>query len=148
VASLPDRLSPPQRSALMAKVRGTRNRSTDMRVAAFLIRAGIRGWKRHWADLPGKPDFAFPELKLAIFVDGCFWHGCPSCRRNVPRHRQEFWRNKIVANRRRDRVVERLLRALGYRVLRIWEHDLAHGRWRDRLGRVFREARALRDDEP
>src|SRR5437016_4090631 len=69
-----DPLTPRQRSAQMAKVRAKRNRSTEMRVAAYLIRYSFRGWKRH-INLPGRPDFCFVRKRLAVFVDGCFWHG-------------------------------------------------------------------------
>jgi DNA mismatch endonuclease (patch repair protein) len=71
-----------------------------------------------------KPDFVFPKLKLAVFVDGCFWHGCP--RHFIqPRGNAAFWRKKIAANRTRDRLVNRMLRSMGWRVLRVWEHELA-----------------------
>jgi DNA mismatch endonuclease (patch repair protein) len=74
-----------------------------------------------------KPDFVFRKLKLAVFVDGCFWHGCP--RHFIkPRNNAAFWRAKIAANRTRDRFVNRTLRAQGWKVLRIWEHAL--GTWR------------------
>src|ERR1051325_5071158 len=103
-----DPLTPKERSARMSRVRGKGNRSTELCVAACLVRAGVRGWKRHPADVPGRPDFFFPTRKIAIFVDGCFWHGCPKCRRNVPYSRRAFWLNKIASNRRRDREVTRV----------------------------------------
>ncbi len=71
-----------------------------------------------------RPDFVFPKLRLAVFVDGCFWHGCPR-HATKPRHNAAFWRRKLAANRTRDRRVNRTLRAAGWRVLRIWEHELA-----------------------
>jgi DNA mismatch endonuclease (patch repair protein) len=70
-----------------------------------------------------RPDFVFPRLKLAVFVDGCFWHGCPR-HATWPKHRAAWWRRKLEANRARDRLVTRTLRRLGWRVLRIWEHEL------------------------
>jgi DNA mismatch endonuclease (patch repair protein) len=127
--NLPDPLSPAERSARMAKVRSTRNRSTEMRVAGVLIRAGVRGWLRHCRDIPGRPDFYFPAARLAVFVDGCFWHGCRRCRRNMPATRAEFWAAKISANRLRDRRVKRQLAASGVRALRIWEHELRDRNW-------------------
>jgi DNA mismatch endonuclease (patch repair protein) len=132
-----DTLTKRQRSVRMAQVRATRNRSTEMRVAAQLIRRGLRGWKRHASDVAGRPDFCFMRLRVAVFVDGCFWHGCPKCRRNTPRSRRGFWRRKIDSNRRRDRKVGRLLRAQGYTVLRIWEHALDNERWLAKLGRLL-----------
>jgi DNA mismatch endonuclease (patch repair protein) len=72
----------------------------------------------------GKPDFVFPKLRLAVFVDGCFWHRCP--RHAVkPKQNAAFWRRKISANKARDRLVSRTLRRQGWSVLRIWEHELA-----------------------
>jgi DNA mismatch endonuclease (patch repair protein) len=133
-----DPLSAIQRSAQMAKVRAQKNRSTEMRVAAYLIRRGLRGWRRHVADVPGRPDFCFADERVAVFVDGCFWHGCPHCRRNVPRSRRSFWKDKIESNRRRDRKVGRLLRSQGYDVVRIWEHSLNNERWVARLRSALR----------
>jgi DNA mismatch endonuclease (patch repair protein) len=132
-----DPLTPKQRSAQMAKVRGRRNRSTDMRVAAHLMRRGFRGWKRHPRNILGCPDFCFVQERVMVFVDGCFWHGCPKCRRNLPYAQRDFWRRKIDSNRRRDRKVTRLLRAQGYTVVRIWEHDLSNGRWVEKLWRTL-----------
>lgn len=117
----------------MSLVRSRGNRSTEMRVAAVLVRSGIRGWRRNANDVAGTPDFFFPGIRLAVFVDGCFWHGCPDCRRNVPKNRAEFWQSKISANKRRDRRVDRQLRRLGYRVMRIWEHSLDENLWARRL---------------
>jgi DNA mismatch endonuclease (patch repair protein) len=134
-----DPLTPEQRSVQMAKVRARKNRSTEMRVAAYLIRYGFRGWKRH-VDLPGRPDFCFMRQRITVFVDGCFWHGCPRCGRNVPHSRREFWRLKIGSNRRRDRKVERLLLAQGYTVFRVWEHALSDDRWLNRLRSVLQRS--------
>lgn len=84
-------------------------------------------------DVPGCPDFVFVDRRIAVFVDGCFWHGCRRCARNLPHSRQEFWSNKIDRNRKRDRAINRRLRADGYIVIRIWEHSLADSRWLTRL---------------
>ena len=70
-----------------------------------------------------RPDFVFPKLRLAVFVDGCFWHGCPR-HFTRPKSRQAFWDAKILGNKQRDRLVNRTLRKAGWRVLRIWEHEL------------------------
>ena len=71
-----------------------------------------------------RPDFVFPKRRVAVFVDGCFWHGCPR-HATQPAHRRAFWRRKLEGNRARDRLVTRVLRRGGWRVLRIWEHELA-----------------------
>ena len=86
---------------------------------------GITGWRRHLRSLPGRPDFAFPRSRAAVFVDGCFWHGCTKCRRNLrPLTHREYWEEKFAANRRRDGKVDGQLRKKGWRVVRIWEHDV------------------------
>jgi DNA mismatch endonuclease (patch repair protein) len=131
-----------ERSTHMAKVKGKGNASTEMKVAARLVQSGIRGWTRHPANVPGRPDFCFLAERVAIFVDGCFWHGCPQCARNTPRSRAQFWRDKISANRRRDRKVKRLLNAQGFATVRIWEHALKDDRWLIQLRRVIRAARS------
>jgi DNA mismatch endonuclease (patch repair protein) len=71
----------------------------------------------------GKPDFVFASSKLAIFVDGCFWHGCPQHGRS-PTSNTEYWQTKLKRNQVRDRLVSRTLRKGGWSVLRVWEHDL------------------------
>jgi DNA mismatch endonuclease, patch repair protein len=127
-----DTLSKEERSARMAKVRGTGNRSTEGRVEAALKEQGITGWTKHPQDVPGRPDFYFPDQRVALFVDGCFWHACPRCGR-IPKSRVEFWRAKIDANRRRDNRTRRRLRRQGYHVVRVWEHELRSLRWIGRL---------------
>jgi DNA mismatch endonuclease (patch repair protein) len=107
----------------MARVKSQRNRSTEWRLRASLIRAGIRGWQLNPADIPGKPDFAFRAERVLVFVDGCFWHGCPKCKR-TPSSNTEYWSAKIERNRRRDRRNTSALRKDGWNVLRVWEHDL------------------------
>ena len=71
-----------------------------------------------------RPDFVFPKQRLAVFVDGCFWHACPR-HSNLPANHRAFWKRKLAANQARDRQVNRTLRQEGWRVMRIWEHNLA-----------------------
>ncbi len=87
-----------------------------------------------------RPDFVFPRLRVAVFVDGCFWHGCPR-HATWPKTRAAFWLAKITGNKARDRRVNRLLRTKGWRVLRVWEHELA----RKNLPRLLRRLSALQD---
>jgi len=119
-----DKLSKKQRSAHMAKIRGSGNLSTEGKVEEILLQTGIFGWVKHPKGIHGTPDFFFPEQQLALFIDGCFWHGCLKCNRRIPHTRREYWRNKITENRRRDDRQRRTLRRHGYSVMRIWEHDL------------------------
>jgi len=106
----------------MSAIRSKGNKATELKLASILRAAGITGWRRH-PPLPGSPDFAFRKARIAVFVDGCFWHGCRwHCR--MPKSRVEYWKPKIVRNTQRDLVVRRTLGSLGWRVLRIWEHSL------------------------
>jgi DNA mismatch endonuclease (patch repair protein) len=111
------------RSRQMRAIRGTGNRSTELRLRFALVRAGVNGWKLHAKDLPGKPDFYFPEQKLAVFVDGCFWHGCPKCG-HIPNNNRRFWATKLALNKERDQANKRRLRTLGIATIRIWEHEI------------------------
>jgi DNA mismatch endonuclease (patch repair protein) len=83
----------------------------------------------------GKPDFIFPKLRVAVFVDGCFWHDCP-IHGSLPKTNRAFWREKLRRNRERDRIVNRTLKRLGWKTLRLWQHDL-----RD-VNRALRRLRA------
>jgi DNA mismatch endonuclease (patch repair protein) len=112
-----------KRSEVMSRIRGRGNKATELALAKLFRRHSITGWRRN-QKIFGKPDFIFPKLKLAMFVDGCFWHGCPK-HGTQPKGNAAFWRNKITRNRTRDRLVTRTLRQTGWRVLRIWEHELA-----------------------
>jgi DNA mismatch endonuclease (patch repair protein) len=111
-----------KRSEVMARIRGRGNRTTEVRLAALFRAQGITGWRRQYP-LPGRPDFAFPARRLAVFVDGCFWHGCPR-HGTLPKGNARFWWEKLARNRARDREVNRELRRRGWRVIRLWEHEL------------------------
>jgi len=111
-----------KRSQIMAAIRARGNKDTELRLAALLRSAHITGWRRH-QPLPGRPDFSFRRERLAIFVDGCFWHGCPQhCR--MPQENRPYWERKIAGNAARDRAMNKALKAAGWRVLRIWSHSL------------------------
>lgn len=116
-----DVFSPEKRSAVMAAIRGSGNKSTEERLRRLFREAGITGWRRKHP-LPGRPDFAFPKLRIAVFVDGCFWHGCPKCF-VPPKSRQDYWEPKIQRNRARDKSVAKELKKRGWKSLRIWEHE-------------------------
>jgi DNA mismatch endonuclease (patch repair protein) len=119
---MPDNVTQARRSQIMAAVRSEGNKGTELKLAALFRANGITGWRRQQA-LPGKPDFVFWRQRLAVFVDGCFWHGCPKHLR-LPATHARYWRNKIARNRARDKAVARLLRQRGWRVARAWEHAL------------------------
>jgi DNA mismatch endonuclease (patch repair protein) len=110
----------PERSALLARVRQARTKPEET-VAALLRSLGF-AYRRNVRTLPGTPDFANRAKGWAIFVNGCFWHHHTGCRRaTVPKNNRTFWVDKFAANRRRDAAKIRALRALGLRVLVIWE---------------------------
>jgi len=88
-----------------------------------LVRSGIKGWVLNAKNLPGKPDFYFHDKNLAVFIDGCYWHGCPRCG-HIPKTRSEYWKAKISRNIERDREKSKELSAMGIKVMRIWEHEL------------------------
>ena len=107
----------------MSAVRSRGNKTTEVILRLALARAGIVGWKMHPTWLVGTPDFYFHKEKLAVFVDGCFWHGCPKCG-HVPSVNNAYWRKKISRNRERDAAKTRELRKAGIIVIRFWEHEL------------------------
>jgi DNA mismatch endonuclease (patch repair protein) len=112
-----------QRSKIMGAIRSKGNKSTELRFKMALVRHGIAGWKTHPRDISGTPDFYFPAKRLAVFVDGCFWHGCTKCG-HIPRTNQLFWAAKIDRNRKRHRRVNNQLRSKGICVRRFWEHEI------------------------
>jgi DNA mismatch endonuclease (patch repair protein) len=111
-----------KRSDVMARIRGKGNKSTELRLIEILRKEGIKGWRRN-QQVFGRPDFVFKAARTAMFVDGCFWHACPQCYRR-PRSNQAYWDEKYRRNRRRDKLVGRQLRREGWKVLRIWAHEL------------------------
>lgn len=118
--TMTDIMSKEKRSALMSRIKG-RDTGPERIIAQELRRAGKRP-KRHVSGLPGRPDFVFTKAKVVVFVDGDFWHGW---RFPVWQHKLgPFWREKISANRARDRSTFRKLRVAGWIVIRVWEHEI------------------------
>ena len=113
---------PEKRSQVMSRIRGKGNKSTELVLVKLFREYRITGWRRH-LPLPGRPDFCFVRQKVAVFVDGCFWHGCPKCYTR-PKTNKQFWDEKRAANRARDRRVGKELKARGFQVIRIYEHEL------------------------
>jgi len=119
-----DTVTPDKRSWIMGRVKSKGGKSTELKIIIVLRKKGLKGWRRNFK-LPGKPDFVYPKLRIAIFVDGCFWHGCPKCYKR-PGTNQKFWDAKIFNNRKRDRLVSRELRRDNWTVVRIWQHQLVN----------------------
>ena len=132
----------------MSLIRLRGNRDTELRLIAIMRAHGITGWRRgaslQWKvegpklkKFRVKPHFVFRTHRLAVFVDGCFWHGC-LLHATQPKTNATFWRKKISTNRTRDRLVSHTLRARGWRVLRIWQHELSRKNERHLLARLHR----------
>ncbi|PZW38728.1 T/G mismatch-specific endonuclease [Humitalea rosea] len=130
-----DIMSVETRSRVMARIKG-KGTGPELRLAALLSEVGL-AWESHARDLPGRPDFVFRDRRVAVFVDGDFWHGWrfPVWRDKL----SEAWEAKIEATRLRDSRNFRRLRRSGWRVVRVWEHQLA----RDPEGSVARVKKAL-----
>jgi DNA mismatch endonuclease, patch repair protein len=125
-----------KRSQVMSRIRGHGNKETELALMRILRGQGITGWRRHQAVF-GKPDFVFRAQRLAVFVDGCFWHCCPE-HSNMPVNNRLFWQEKLSANKRRDRCVMHTLKAQGWRVLRVWEHELSRRNQQQLVQRIQR----------
>lgn len=126
-----DKLSRAERSRVMSRVRSKGNARTELKLIELFRKHKITGWRRGYR-LFGKPDFVFPALRIAVFVDGEFWHGHPTlCR--MPKTNASFWKSKIERNRKRDLEVNRTLRDRGWSVVRIWQHELKSNAWLQKL---------------
>jgi len=118
-----DVFSKKKRSEVMSKIRSRRNRATELQFIHIMRRYKISGWRRG-SQLPGKPDFLFPMQRLAVFVDGDFWHGNPRKFR-LPKTNCDYWTSKITGNRKRDIRINRVLKKEGWKVLRFWQSSLS-----------------------
>ena len=118
-----DTVTKQKRSTVMAAVKSEGNRSTELELAHYLRQSHLKGWRRKQL-LLGRPDFTFRHERVLIFVDGCFWHGCPKCYRR-PSSNRKYWDAKVEGNITRDQRVRAKLRRHGWSVIRIWEHELS-----------------------
>jgi DNA mismatch endonuclease (patch repair protein) len=107
-------------SRIMSSIRG-KNTRPELELKLALRKAGAKGIISHLRDLPGRPDIAFRNRNLAIFVHGCFWHQCPYCKPSLPKSHKTFWKKKFIANKRRDSAKVAELKALGWSSLTVWE---------------------------
>lgn len=127
---MPARLGPPPEptsAAVSRSMRGNRGRDTkpELMVRRLLREAGYPGYRLHWKKAPGRPDIAYPGRRVAIFVNGCYWHRCPHCQPSSPKAHIEFWERKFELNRERDARKQRELEQAGWTVLVVWECELA-----------------------
>jgi len=117
-----DVFSKDKRSEIMSKVRSSGNRSTELQLIAFFKENHITGWQRHY-NVIGHPDFVFKERRIALFVDGCFWHG-HDCRNTRPIENAEYWQKKREHNIQHDIKIMQHFEERGWRVIRVWECEL------------------------
>ena len=110
------------RSVVMSKVRHKGNKSTELRLIKVFGELGIKSWRRNYL-VKGHPDFVFSKRRIAVFVDGCFWHG-HDCRNLRPKQNEDFWSAKREKNMARDIAVTEKFQRRGWTVLRIWECEL------------------------
>jgi DNA mismatch endonuclease (patch repair protein) len=148
---MPDVFTPAKRSEVMSLIRSKGNAATELRLVALMKAAHITGWRRHVClSLPAlkggvvkrrrpkvRPDFVFRSERVAVFVDGCFWHGCPQ-HATRPKQNRKFWDEKIARNQARDRLVTRELKKAGWTVLRLWECALTRQRQAASVARLRR----------
>jgi len=120
-----DTISTKQRSEIMKAVKSKGNKSTEIKLIEIFKLYHITGWHRN-SKLVGHPDFIFPKNRIAVFADGCFWHG-HNCRNVTPSENADYWRKKIKRNRIRDEAITRELTEKGWKVVRIWECEIKKG---------------------
>ncbi len=114
-----------KRSEIMKQVRSKKNKSTELKLIQIFKDNNIHGWRRNYK-VKGHPDFVFLNKKIALFVDGCFWHG-HDCRNTKPKDNSEYWREKRDRNIKHDKEITRYFENRGWMVIRIWECELKGG---------------------
>lgn len=132
-----DSVSLQERSRIMGNVKARGNKSTELKLIKLFKESGLTGWKRNY-HVKGKPDFVFLPQRVAIFVDGCFWHGCEDhCR--IPSSNQDYWLTKINRNKERDIATTATFQERNWKVIRIWEHELK----RDYFERIINKIKEI-----
>lgn len=116
-----DTVSQEKRSQIMSRIRSSGTK-LETEVGTAIWRRGFR-YRKNAKEMPGKPDFVFPGARTVLFIDSCFWHGCPDHLR-MPKSNIDYWRKKIQKNIERDMAVTREYKQMGWQVIRVWEHSL------------------------
>ncbi len=140
-----DKRNPPAVSEAVSKsMRSNKGSNTkpELKLRKALWKAGVKGYRLHWKKVPGRPDLAFPGRKLAVFVNGCYWHRCPQCDLALPKSHKTFWKEKFERNQKRDRKKNQELLDLGWRVTVIWECEI-----KKELDSCVQKVRHLKDEE-
>lgn len=134
-----DNLKPEDRRKTMRAVKG-RGTKLEKRLSCVLAGMRLRGWRKNVRDVAGNPDIVFQDARVAIFIDGCFWHGCPHCKRKLPVTNQEYWERKIGRNVARAQLINQRLQEDGWNVVRIWGHEIGDPNARRRIRSEIRQA--------
>jgi DNA mismatch endonuclease (patch repair protein) len=135
-----DNLKPEDRQKTMRAVKG-KGTTPERRLVAMLVGMGLKGWRKNAGDIIGKPDVVFSKEHVAIFVDGCFWHGCPYCQRKLmPETNRQYWERKINRNIELAKSNNQKLLENQWVVIRIWEHELKNATDRARIRNEIRQA--------
>jgi DNA mismatch endonuclease (patch repair protein) len=134
-----DNLTPEDRRKTMRAVKG-KGTSLERRLFSMLAGMGLKGWRKNASDILGKPDVIFGNERVIIFVDGCFWHGCPYCNRKLPITNQEYWKGKISRNIAFAEWVNQQLTNQGWTVIRVWEHEIRDHQAMQGIRRRIRQA--------
>lgn len=121
--NMSDTVSPQKRSEIMKSNKPRGNKSTELKLRKIFKENEIKGWRRNYKLAKSLPDFVFLKKKIAIFVDGCFWHG-HDCRTLRPKTNKKYWDKKIQKNRERDKIIKKRIEDKGWKVIRIWECEL------------------------
>ena len=128
-------------SRIMSANKG-KNTKPELILRQLLYDSGLRGYRLHWKKAPGRPDIAYPGRKLAIFVNGCYWHRCPYCKLPLPKSNTAWWRKKFKANKERDSKKEKALKDAGWIVLTVWECQMKKDLQKvlDRIRKAYEKA--------
>lgn len=129
-----DVFDPQKRSNVMRQIRSKKNKSTEIRLIEIFKKNNVTGWKRDYP-VRGHPDFVFLKCRIAVFVDGCFWHG-HDCRNTRPETNKEFWQKKRERNIKHDQEITELFEKRGWTVVRIWECELKRNNYENALRRI------------
>jgi len=134
-----DNLKPEDRRKTMQAVKGKGTR-LEKRLSSMLAGMRLNGWRKNASDIIGQPDVVFDKERVVIFIDGCFWHGCPYCQRKLPETNHEYWERKINRNVERAKFKDRQLLDAGWIIIRIWEHEMGDPEARKEIRAKIRQA--------
>jgi DNA mismatch endonuclease (patch repair protein) len=131
-----DTVSEKKRSEIMKASKPKGNKSTELKLIQLFKELGIKGWRRNYKIVGAFPDFVFTQYKIAVFADGCFWHG-HNCRTLRPKANRKYWDEKIEKNQERDKAIKERIESKGWKVFRIWECEIKKGKLSEKFKSLF-----------